>query len=266
MRIFLAFVFLSMASTGFAASVEANKEMVRKFLMLVGSPESKAIVEAGTLPGVIADDIHGRVHPVGTFSGQEGTIEYFLGLGGGGGNPDTVVDSVKIPTLIGENDLVYARFEVAWKTVSTNVVDKRIAFDARFKMNPEGLIWSYDLNAISLGKALDSSVNKHPLLVKAGICAQIQQVCKGDNAVYKNYLDCLGFMNSIPFGSFYETGSNSVICRSVHIGLAAYRPEIHCPHVSKDGGLKCVDVPHSDYFEFSLDDKPADDHAAHGGH
>lgn len=265
MKILVLAFFGLVSLNSYAAPIEANKETVSKFLKLVGSDESKEIVKNGHLPSLLADDVWGRVNPAGIFTGQEGTIEYFLGLGGAMNVPNTAVDHVDIQTLIAEGDEVYAHFVVAWKKVKENVIDTQLALDARFKMTEDGKIQSYDLNAINLGKGMDKKLSEHKFLAKVGICTQIVKNCTGENEVYKNLLDCVAFMHTIPFGTYHEAQSNSFVCRSIHAGLAEYRPAMHCPHVSRDGGHKCVDVPYDSYFDFNLTTPPPQDpsHAQH---
>jgi hypothetical protein len=132
-----------------------------------------------------------------------------------------------------------------------------------------------DLNILNLGEASD------PPNDPAVHAAVIQQLCTAltvahvdpltgavvPNGTCTSYFDsaddfpasfpvtgdattnCIGFMSSIPFGSWDRANSNSVTCRQLHTLLTAIDPEMHCPHTSADGGGACIDFPYGSYYD-----------------
>ena len=71
----------------------------------------------------------------------------------------------------------------------------------------------------------------------------IMTACTGVNQVYTTASDCINFVGSLTcFGPQFSYG-NTTQCRDWHRVLSNIHPEIHCQHVSKDGGFKCCDGP-----------------------
>ncbi len=112
-----------------------------------------------------------------------------------------------------------------------------------------------------------------------GLCQGIQSLCTGPNQQYGNVESCVNILTGKDYGSYDETWGDNVVCRTVHIILAALRPEVtkhpgvspsmldrpeltcvqtHCPHVGPVGGngpnnWKCTDIDYRvDYFDDSL--------------
>jgi hypothetical protein len=59
--------------------------------------------------------------------------------------------------------------------------------------------------------------------------------------------NCIAFMKSIPYGTWDQPASNTFTCRSLHSLLTPFR-DVHCMHVSVDGGGKCVDHAYGFFF------------------
>jgi hypothetical protein len=59
----------------------------------------------------------------------------------------------------------------------------------------------------------------------------------------------LAFMQTKPYGSWNRANGDTVTCREAHAILTSLRPEVHCPHVGKTGGMVCVDVAYESYFD-----------------
>lgn len=220
-----------------------------------GTGRLHTIVATGELPSVFADDVRGRVNPAGVYDDLVGTIEYFYGLAGQAAVPGSSVVDVQFPYLVAEGPsdtngngggLVMARFDVTFSPL-----DVTLALFGAFRLNSNCEIQSYDITAVNLGKAFDPpEVGRAPFI--EDLCGGITNICTGPNAVYSDFNDCRNFMNSIDFGTYDRAASNSVICRSVHLSLAGFRPDIHCPHVSRGGGGKCIDTEYSAYFEYAF--------------
>jgi hypothetical protein len=76
------------------------------------------------------------------------------------------------------------------------------------------------------------------------LCTEIQEYCVDANKVYDSVLDCVKFFATLPEiacddRSEFFLGSSKA-CRYVHHIMARLDPDVHCPHVSKTGGGKCV--------------------------
>ncbi|KAJ7478208.1 hypothetical protein FB451DRAFT_1556975 [Mycena latifolia] len=80
------------------------------------------------------------------------------------------------------------------------------------------------------------------------ICAvQAQsQTCVGDDTLYVSPPACVQTLAEKPFGRLDEPLGDSVVCRSIHVLLTKFRPEVHCPHVGPTGGGKSVHVAYND--------------------
>jgi len=72
------------------------------------------------------------------------------------------------------------------------------------------------------------------------ICGTAQTYCTGANQIYNSTSECENFMLSIPFGLTYQLGMNTLQCRMVHQPMVPFRPDVHCPHLSRGGGGYCT--------------------------
>ncbi|KZV89655.1 hypothetical protein EXIGLDRAFT_838370 [Exidia glandulosa HHB12029] len=73
------------------------------------------------------------------------------------------------------------------------------------------------------------------------VCKAHTEYCTGDNAQYTSEDECMDVMlNQKAFGEWYQIGLDSVICRYIHTGMVAFRPTVHCPHLSVSGGGMCT--------------------------
>ncbi len=153
---------------------------------------------------------------------------------------------------------------VAWKlTACLHPTAAHFGFFTFAKEN--NTIVSADVTFTNLGFGIDA---KTP----AARAAQINNVCgltvygrgpgtTGTCEAYPNltgwvgatqperFADCVAFMNSIPYGSFDRANSNTTTCRALHALMTPYSPEVHCLHVGKTGGPKCIDFTYESYYE-----------------
>ena len=63
------------------------------------------------------------------------------------------------------------------------------------------------------------------------------------------FSNCVGFMQSIPQGSWNRANSNSFTCRELHSLLTIFRPDVHCPHTSPAGGQTCIDWSYASFYD-----------------
>ncbi|KAL6414081.1 uncharacterized protein AUP68_00595 [Ilyonectria robusta] len=242
-----------------------NLATIQSVYDLAVFPNNVPIITQGTStfpPGLFANDISGRVTPVGAFDDLVGSIEYFVGL--------APVPTEQNPTIFSEAKIVEFNSgcpEVATSTVYLKVssVDianptvpvqfvtylKQVAF---WRFNDKGEVTHYDAWIPNLQAFVEMNLGAplSNLAVQAGfkqaICGLAMQRCVGPNAQWNSPEECLGFLETIPFGTFDYATSNTVACRQIHVILTLSRPDIHCAHVGPTGGGKCVDTDYNAFY------------------
>lgn len=76
----------------------------------------------------------------------------------------------------------------------------------------------------------------------ATVCSRHNQYCTGENSQFENFMECMHYMESIPFttcGAIVFQG-DSMLCRFKHSFMVRFRPEKHCPHIGRES-LPCDD-------------------------
>ena len=76
----------------------------------------------------------------------------------------------------------------------------------------------------------------------ATVCARHNQYCLGENKQFYDFMDCMEYMESIPFttcGQEVFNGDN-MLCRFKHSFMVRFRPEKHCAHIGPDS-IPCTD-------------------------
>ncbi|KAM5528490.1 hypothetical protein FOXYSP1_18971 [Fusarium oxysporum f. sp. phaseoli] len=246
-----------------------NLRTIQSLYNLTIFPNNVPVIKKGTSafpPGILANEISGRVTPVGAFGDLDGSIEYFIGL--------APVPTKQNPTIFSEAKIVefnsgcsdvatstvylkLSKVDIANPTVPIQFVTylKQIAF---WRFNEEGEITHYDAWIPNLQAFVERNFGE-PLSnpgaqagFKQTICGLAMQRCVGPNVQWNSLEECLGFLETIPFGTFDYATSNTVACRQIHVILTLSRPNIHCPHVGPTGGGKCVDT---DYTTFYFEDE-----------
>lgn len=236
---------------------EANKETIRRLWDSLIGDTPLQIVITGEVPDVFAQDVRGRVSPVGVYEDLAGTIEYVYGLGGAAVIPMmNEVSEVNFIYLLADENTVSARVDLTYSDSTFPEApprDYNLTMLGFFRFNDEGTVQSYDISALNLGRTLDHPEPLREQFIQTQ-CGAIQIFCTGSNQVYNSTEECIGFMSSIPFGTYDQARSNSVVCRSIHLGLAYFRPDVHCPHVSPGGGEKCIELPADNalYYEYEF--------------
>jgi hypothetical protein len=222
---------------------------------------------------LFTEDSKGRVDPVGIYEGRDGDIEYFYGAVWTG---VTRIDQVWVNYLISQGDTVYVSVIMHFQRFTNSSgqqlqthynLTQKGSFS--FKIDPvDGVnkIYSEDLVIPNLGAAVNFSSGGRGL--GFGTLAYSQQTCgvilaprslggAGCNSTYDpdgyyvDMADCVNhFMNVYPTGTMDNLwfNGNSVACRYYHLILALIVPEMHCPHVGKTGGGKCINHDYQSYF------------------
>ncbi len=238
--------------------------------------------------------VRGRVTPLGTFNNFDGVVEYFYALAA---NPQTAVFDIKIHSVLADEDQASVNVDLAFckrnevatcgATLTPHEKKKETLTETGFFVfNKENRIIYFDLMVPNLSASKDLSGKVERAAAIAGVCAFLtvghidpitgDKVQGGTCTKYFDdkddfgglgafvavkgaaFLNCVGFMSSIPYGSYARANSNSFTCRQTHALLTPLRPDYHCPHTAFDGGGKCVDFPYESYYD------PIE--ASHGDH
>jgi len=207
--------------------------------------------------------IKGRVDLTRTFDGPELNTEYLFGLFTYLATNPKAVTLLGIPiaydivhfaasqNIASASTIVYFTFPAINQTVP-------IEIDTWNMFDKDGLITQYDATfrwfqylfdtLIATAMPIYNQSTPTAMLaffsgaIAGGICNTHQSYCNGTNQQYDNYDDCYTFITQkIRFGSAYELGMNTLVCRMVHENMVPFRPSVHCPHIGPSGGGMCVD-------------------------
>ena len=205
--------------------------------------------------------VKGRVDPVGTFTNNDGVVEYFYGAVWTG---SPRISKVTFKKLISQDNIVHVNvvllFEVYDQTQQNKLYSYNLTQSGSFTFDAQGKISSTDLIIHNLGATTDAS---NPISDPKSP-AFIQQVCgiilgvancisdKDPEGHYTDFADCINSFTNVyqggTFDNIYFNGNTSV-CRFYHSLLAIARPEHHCPHSGKTGGGKCITHTYQSYYD-----------------
>jgi hypothetical protein len=85
-------------------------------------------------------------------------------------------------------------------------------------------------------------------LLIQGICQASAALCTGNLQQYANQTNCETFLRALPVGNYDSADQDNLTCRSLHAMLVPLRPAVHCSHIGKTGGGKCVVPPPQPLF------------------
>ncbi|KAF2090034.1 hypothetical protein K490DRAFT_9861, partial [Saccharata proteae CBS 121410] len=212
---------------------------------------------------LLATDVLGRVDATRTFDGQELNTEYLFGLFStlGASQSTTLLGvpvSYDIVHFIGYGNIASAATIVYFNNTAGLFDVFPVEIDTWIMFNEDGQIWQYDATyryfeylldsqlaeaAPKIGtNTTDQTVAYFTDILADGICTTAMSSCNGTNTIYDSYDDCYEFLTKeVPFGTAYGLGMNTLLCRMVHENMVPFRPDVHCPHISREGGGMCVD-------------------------
>jgi len=225
--------------------------------------------------------VKGRVTPVGQFPDFSAVVEYFYALAV---TPGSIVDAVEFRSVIAGDDKVAVAVDIHFCRSPDQICDPDVANGPTsqtltqvgfFTFNRYNRVISMDLNILNLGAASDppndpavhaAAINQlctaltiaHVDPTTGGVVAEGTCTASFDSAddfapgfafAGVPFQDCVGFMQSIPYGSWNRANSNTVTCRQLHTLLTAIDPDKHCPHASPDGGGACIDFSYASYYD-----------------
>lgn len=203
----------------------------------------------------------GRVNPLGTFTGNDGVIEYFFGAVWTG---STRIVKVTLNKIISQNNIVFIdvvlHFETWDQTLQNKLGSYNLSQLGSFTFDEqEGKVKYTDLTIPNLGATTTAS---NPISDPKSP-AFIQQACgiilgaanctadKDPLGYYVDFPDCINSFTNVyeggTFDNLYFNGNTSV-CRFYHSLLAIARPDKHCSHAGKGGGGKCINHPYESYY------------------
>lgn len=225
--------------------------------------------------------VKGRVTPLGQFPDFQAVVEYFYALAVA---PGSRVQNVRFRSVIAGDDRVASAVDIYFCRAPYENCDPNVPVSENaqtltqvgfFQFNRENRIISMDLNILNLGAASDPpndpAVHAQAIqqicgaltvahvepttgaVVNGGTCTtyfdSADDFAPGFALTPSPFLNCVNFMQSIPFGSWDRANSNSVTCRQLHTLLTAIDPDMHCPHASPGGGMTCVDSSYASYYD-----------------
>ncbi|KAK7553508.1 hypothetical protein IWX49DRAFT_596595 [Phyllosticta citricarpa] len=215
---------------------------------------------------LLSPNIQGRVDITRVFSGQELNTEYLFGLFSNI-KTDATANSVA-PSLFGYPTNYHiqsfaANRDVASASTIVNFTNPLLgAFPIEIltwiQFDKDGRIKEYDATYRFFAPLLETTlkailprINKTSLadaikyfrkMLSESICKTHDLHCTGENRQYDSNFACRAFLaNDVRFGEAWELGRNTLLCRSLHQNMVAFRPEVHCPHIGPTGGGMCVD-------------------------
>jgi len=230
------------------AQLNHQKNMIRELYTNLIFPKPFIIMQNPSLiAGLFSPNVSGRITPVGAFTDLEGTVEYFYALAAGTGG---AVADVNFIDLISEGTTVTSRVDIFFNESDiSGHKEYNLTQTGFFHFDCEGRIMEYDLAILRLGDYADAATANHSLYIEF-VCQAASLYCNVSSPylAYSNFQSCYQYLSSIPFGSWNNARSNTVVCRILHSILVPFRPQVHCPHVGPTGGHACVDSAYGDWY------------------
>ncbi|KAJ3331383.1 hypothetical protein HDU93_009778, partial [Gonapodya sp. JEL0774] len=226
-------------------------------------PNNLAIISSGKVPPrTFADPAGGRIWPIGTFDNTEDTVEYQFGIFGSQNSSNAaaglipVIKKFYIHAFVQTGNIAATSIDyVMLNTVTGTYYPLRV--QGFWRVDPATwAVSAYDVHVQNtvpffniVGLGLPTWIDQPALA--ALICISQDTACKGANQVYggAGQPQCfIELTSGKPFGDHDQIEADSIQCRSIHVNLAFFRPEVHCVHVGPTGGGKCVDLTYDSYF------------------
>jgi hypothetical protein len=231
-------------------NANAQKATLSTLYSNVNYPIAQGIIASGQIPAYFASNVRGRITPVNKFEGPVNTEEYFYGLSPVPNQVSPyIIASGELTSFASSGDVAATQYIFRFQNIN-NASDFRNLIQTGFwRFNSVGQIEQYDLALLNLYEWLASQgadYRQFAFQVQTilGVCTVHSQFCLGANKQYNSTLQCIAFLWSIPFGTPDNYYTNTVACRTIHVLLIPFRPEVHCPHIGPTGGGKCIDQPY----------------------
>jgi len=203
---------------------------------------------------IFSPNVKGRVSPAGSYNDFTSVQEYFYALAA-----SSMITSVTMEKITATGDYVTVWVIIYFNGTASGTPSYNLTQTGFYTFDDTDHVISLDLDILNLGWALDGDSATNPatrlanierictiLVVNPGFCPPSED----PEGYYSSFDDCVNFMsNNITYGTWAHANSNTVICRSLHTILTAFRPAVHCPHAGKTGGMACVDKPYPTFYD-----------------
>lgn len=220
---------------------------------------------------ILLDDLFapngvGRIDPLTIIEGGSILVEYFYAFSIVRSPGSLIyvnqVDFVSLGVnMTGPLPIVFNRVRVHFSLdlgngVLINVLNWTIS--GTFTMAPNNnTIIKVDQILHNIGFATDVKLANRTQYIDS-LCQTYVKTCNSTfdpDGFYSNYDDCFAYLTSpnvrnttwngqqanLPV-TYDQAAGNTIVCRQVHLGMAAYDPTFHCKHVGKTGGGMCSDA------------------------
>jgi len=266
-----------------AARQARHRQSVFTFLNNTIWPTPQEILLTKGIPRLttlLDPNVRSRISPAGAFNGFEGVVEYFYGFVATPGNfvVNLTINSIgSTNNTVGAKATLFLRNDGFASTGGHPPQFWNLSLFTFFTFGANDLITSIDVSVPNLGILLDVPQAYEPGIINftcqlltlptvfSGMAPQ--GTCGAKNVyltplpikpgqtgystttyIMNQYLNCVTFMNSIPFGSRNRMNANNVVCRNLHALLTPYGPDLHCPHCSPSGGDSCIEFSYESFF------------------
>lgn len=216
----------------------------------VAPEQATRLVITGTAPnGTFAAAPVGRISPLGVFTDLAQTLEYFYGILS---FARLQLLDFEVTQFVASPPYAFAKVNLPLLSLNTNA-SATASHIGMWRFDEAGRITGYDLFYSGLTPAFAAIGIDYssPTVVREALipvlCANIDQLCTGNNRVYDSAEACVRFLTPLPVRRIEE--GNVAACRAYHAPLARFRPDVHCAHVGPTGGGKCVDRPFESVYE-----------------
>ncbi|KAF2261398.1 hypothetical protein CC78DRAFT_356917 [Lojkania enalia] len=205
---------------------------------------------------IFAENVLGRVSDTRNFEGRELNTEYIFALftpseaAGIVGRPG----KARIVSFLGQQNIASASTVVNFTFPQFRNLSLPVWIDTWITWNEKEEISQYDAVFRWFGNLVQTLIGtidpdpekaaaKAQDMVATSVCNTHQKYCNGTNTQYDDYNDCYHFLTKeIRMGQVFESGMNTLMCRSIHEIMVKSRPSVHCPHIGKTGGGMCDDL------------------------
>lgn len=198
-----------------------------------------------SVDNLFASRINGRVTPFGSMN--DTTFRNFFYSLAAFSN----ITNVRFIDLKAEGNTVSIRVDTEANEAGEPIFN--LTQTGFFYFDPNNKVAAADLSLLNFGKH-QNIPPQFAIFVAQGVCEIHSILCTGPNQQYANVTECINFLiNSIPFGTYDQINSNTLVCRSIFADMVPYPPAIHgsnlhCPDIGPSGGVQCRDVPYSDFY------------------
>lgn len=193
--------------------------------------------------------------PIGSFTGPVNIIEYYWGLSGPVYTGDPMsqrVTGVEMTHATCWNNTCSFQALINFKDFATNSSVSNYTHHGNVFFNSANKICGGQINFVNAAwQDANSEDANTKWFISHLTCTTTMAQCTGTNQQYTSYESCMSFMATRPYGGFYRTGEDTVICRLLHTSLQRISPSAaakHCPHSGPTGGGKCIPKDGSFYY------------------